>query len=175
MGREIDVYAVGHHSRRGYFLIREKGKPDYRVAKPADVTLLEAVKIIAAANEADSVHIVLNNNPTKKPKIEVFAHLPLDETCKIEYSISNSVQAESPAKSPADIAASIPESEASTGSEKKLPRDANAVQAESTAKSSADIAASPADIVASPAEIAASTPESEAGTGSEKKAPREAA
>ena len=121
MGREIDVYAVGHHSRRGYFLIREKGKPDYRVAKPADVTLLEAVKIIAAANEADSVHIVLNNNPTKKPKIEVFAHLPLDETCKIEYSISNSVQAESPAKSPADIAASIPESEASTGSEKKLP------------------------------------------------------
>jgi hypothetical protein len=115
MGREIDVYAVGHQSRRGYLLIREKGKPDYRVVKPADMTLFEAVKIIAAANEADSVHILLKNNPAEKPQIEVFAHLPLDETCKVEYSISNSVQAESPA----DIAASIPGSEASTASEKK--------------------------------------------------------
>ena len=141
MGREIDVYAVGHHGHRGYFLIREKGKPDYRVAKPADMTWLEAVKIIAAANEADSVHIVLNNNPVKKPQVEVFAHLPLDETCKVEYSTSSSAQAKSlpdiavsptdvaasptdVVASPADVAVSTPESEASAGSEKKAPPEA---------------------------------------------------
>ena len=164
MSREIDVYAIGQHSR-GYFLVREQGKPDYRVAKPADMTLLEAVKIIAAANEADSVHIVLNNNPTKKPQIEVFAHLPLDEACKVEYSISNSVHAESTAKSSADIAASPADLVAS-------PADIVAPPAEAPP---AEIAASPTDIVASPADTTASPPESEPGTGSEKKASREAA
>jgi hypothetical protein len=89
MSRDIHVYAIAHDRPDGYFLVREKGKVDHRLAIPKDMSLFDAVKGVAAAHGADSVHIQLTNDLTVDPQIEIMAHLPLDETKPVRMPTSN--------------------------------------------------------------------------------------
>jgi hypothetical protein len=89
MSREISVYAMAHDQPDGYFLIREKGRPDHRLEIPKQMSLFDAVKAIAAAHEADSIHIHLNNDLTVESQVEILAFLPLDETKPVRMPTSN--------------------------------------------------------------------------------------
>ena len=89
MSREIHVYAIGHDQPDGFFLVREKGKPDHRLEIPKDMSLFETVKAIAKAHAADSIHIQLTNDATVDPQVEIIAHLPLDEAKPVQMPTSN--------------------------------------------------------------------------------------
>ena len=89
MRREIFAYSISHEQNDGYFLVREKGKPDRRVAESSGMTLFESAKAIAASYQADSLHVYLTNDPASKPQIECFAFLPLDETKKVNFPAPN--------------------------------------------------------------------------------------
>ena len=90
MAREIRAYAIGNaQGDEFYFLVREEGKPDHRVAKPAGMTLLDAVRAIAAVHEADSLHILRTNNPSSKPQVELLAFLPFDDTHEVKFPTIN--------------------------------------------------------------------------------------
>jgi hypothetical protein len=53
MSRDIHVYAIAHDQPDGHFLVREKGRPDHRLAIPKDTSLFDTLKKIAAAHGAD--------------------------------------------------------------------------------------------------------------------------
>jgi hypothetical protein len=53
MSRDIHVYAIAHDKPDGHFLVREKGRPDHRLAIPKDTSLFDTLKKIAAAHGAD--------------------------------------------------------------------------------------------------------------------------
>jgi hypothetical protein len=89
MSRDIHVYAIAHDQPDGYFLVREKGHPDHRLEIPKEMSLFDAVKAIASAHGADSIHIQLGNDLTVKPQVEILAYLPLDETKPIRMPTSN--------------------------------------------------------------------------------------
>jgi hypothetical protein len=40
MSRDIHVYAIAHDQPDGHFLVREKGRPDRRLAIPKDMSRL---------------------------------------------------------------------------------------------------------------------------------------
>jgi hypothetical protein len=89
MSRDIYINAIGHDQPDGYFLVREKGRPDHRIDIPKDMSLFDALKAIAAAHGADSMHIGLSNDLTAPPTIQIIAHLPLDERRPVKKPISN--------------------------------------------------------------------------------------
>jgi hypothetical protein len=90
MGREIRAYAIGNpQSDEFYFLIREKGKPDRRIAKLAGISLFDAVNAIALAHDADSIHILRTNDPSNKSQVDVLAFLPLDDTREVKFPTVN--------------------------------------------------------------------------------------
>jgi hypothetical protein len=89
MSRDIHVYAIAHDQPDGYLLVREKGKVDHKLAIPKDMSLFDAVKAVAAAHGADSMHIQLTNDPTVEAQIEIIAHLHLDETKPVRVPTSN--------------------------------------------------------------------------------------
>jgi hypothetical protein len=89
MSREIRVYAIAHEKPDGYFLVRENGHPDHRLAIPKDMSLIDAVKAIGAAHSADSIHIGMGNDLTVKPTVEIIAYLPLDESKPVKMPTSN--------------------------------------------------------------------------------------
>jgi hypothetical protein len=89
MSRDIHVYAIAHDQPDGYFLVREKGRPDHRLEIPKDMSLFDALKAIAAAHGADSMHIGLSNDLTVPPQVEIIGHLPLDETKPVKMPTSN--------------------------------------------------------------------------------------
>jgi hypothetical protein len=89
MSRDIHVYAIAHDKPDGYFLVREKGRPDHRLEIPKDMSLFDAVKAIATAHHADSMHIQLTNDLTVEAQVEIIAHLPLDESKPVRMPTSN--------------------------------------------------------------------------------------
>jgi hypothetical protein len=90
MDRVIRAYAIGHpQSDEFYFLVREKGRPDHRIAKPPGMTLFDAVSAIAATHEADSVYVLRTNNPSSKSRVEVLAFLPLDDAREVKFPMVN--------------------------------------------------------------------------------------
>jgi hypothetical protein len=89
MSREIRVYAIAHDQPDGYFLVREKGRPDHRLEIPKDMSLFDALKRIAAAHGADSMFIQLGNDMTVPPTVEIIGYLPLDETKPVTMPIAN--------------------------------------------------------------------------------------
>jgi hypothetical protein len=89
MSRDIHVYAIAHDQPDGYFLVREKGRPDHRLEIPKDRSLFDTIKAIATAHAADSMHIQLTNDPTVEAQVEINAHLPLDEAKPVRWPTSN--------------------------------------------------------------------------------------
>ena len=89
MSREISVYAMAHDQPDGYFLVREEGRPDHRLEIPKDMSLFDALKAIAKAHGADSMHIQLTNDANIEPQVEIIGHLPLDETKPVRMPTSN--------------------------------------------------------------------------------------
>ena len=89
MSRDIHIYAIAHDQPDGYFLVREKGRPDHRLEIPKDRGLFDTLKAIAAAHGADSMHIQLTNDPMVEAQIEIIAHLPLDEAKPVRWPTSN--------------------------------------------------------------------------------------
>jgi hypothetical protein len=89
MSRDIHVYAIAHDQPDGYFLVREKGRPDHRLAIPKDMSLFDTLKKIAAAHGADSMHIQLTNDPTVPAQVEIIASIPLDEMKPVRMPTSS--------------------------------------------------------------------------------------
>jgi hypothetical protein len=89
MSRDIHVYAIAHDQPDGYFLVREKGRPDHRLEIPKNRSLFDTLKAIAAAHGADSMHIQLTNDPTVPAQVEIIASIPLDETKPVRWPISH--------------------------------------------------------------------------------------
>jgi hypothetical protein len=86
MSREIRAYYVNS----GRFLVRQEGKPDHYIEKEPEMTLLDAVAAIARAHQADTVHIMRTNKPSEKPRVELFAYLPLDdEGVELQFPTKN--------------------------------------------------------------------------------------
>jgi hypothetical protein len=74
MSRDIHVYAIAHDQPDGHFLVREKGRPDHRLAIPKDMSVFDTLKKIAAAHGADSMHIHLTNDLTVPAQVGNHRH-----------------------------------------------------------------------------------------------------
>jgi hypothetical protein len=89
MSRDIYVYAIAQDKPDGYFLVREEGHPDHRLEIPKDCRLFDALKRIAAAHGANSMHIGLSNDLTVPATVEIIGYLPLDQTKPVKMPTSN--------------------------------------------------------------------------------------
>ena len=89
MSREIRVYAIAHDQPDGHFPVREKGRPDHKLEIPKDMSLFDALKAIAKAHGADSMHIQLTNDPFIETQVEIIGYLPLDEKKPVRMPTSN--------------------------------------------------------------------------------------
>jgi len=89
MSRDIHVYAIAHDQPDGHFLVREKGRPDHRLAIPKDMSVFDTLKKIAAAHGEDSMHIHLTNDLTVPAQVGNHRHYSIGRTKPVRMPTSN--------------------------------------------------------------------------------------